>query len=978
MFKYITKLIILEGVKIFSFRKSIFLSLILIILFSRFLNVEGLLREEVSTLSMSSSTLFSDVISSLSDKAGDTPSQYQYIDVVNADVRQINLDTLQFEMKVKSPIPPDPGNGVVVYLWIIDTDMNPDTGQRHVFVGSEYNVRVTFYDGHWQGWVDITPEGGQKTGGGPCPVFIDNDTVSILVKRSQIGNASSFSWEVSASDDRGGFDGADTYAVAHILSEVPSTGVALNVLLSPSQLVLAKGETAGKLTVTVRGQSGERLPFSTVKFFADYPSLVNITPSGEVYALPGKVGHCWITAKVDGIMSSNHVEVTVGSMFLLPPILLLSLDSPIGKLSVEAYDAYGNRVTPRTVEYSSSSPSVATVDNNGVVTAIRPPKTFGETPIISAKIDGVLVPNVVVVRVTQDNLGLAMKALPGKHVVFYIPEQPIQGYDYQKIFSDYDVVRITDIAYELESEATGVVPYGGSTLFLVNDPGHDDGTVPCGLSGNPIRLGSSVDKPASCMISCGGTGFPAWFVYFHEMGHDFTLEGVKPAQFFFGGANHTVVYVEGLATALAMYVAKMIKERASIYNISSNIVNNVITLWHFGSTPSLDQYVKNGAHYDQMNPDVLDEMIDVIGTKYGYDSLYRFYSLFLPRDVPFSFTIDTDAKQATVFVAALSAATGADLRAQFREWGFPIDDEFYARIWDEVNWLVNQRVTNYLIVARGTDNGIYFAVYNDTSKLSWSKLPGMTSNAPSTTLSKCYEDRAYIVVRGMDSGIYFGYLDLKTQKFTGWSRLPGNTPSRPMIISGRDVGLDCKIFLVVRGTDNRIYFNIYDELNSNWTGWKTIPTGITIDAPSVSLVNEKLHIVVRGSDGSSLWYGYLNIDKLTFSGWKYLPGQSPSQPFMTSDGLNIWLVVRGMDNKVYLASTRTGNDWSEWKGIYTGDTLEAPVLEIADYQHLHLLVIGSDSLSIWYTKLLQDGTQVLPWSKLPGLSPSPLAFVQLP
>jgi len=39
------------------------------------------------------------------------------------------------------------------------------------------------------------------------------------------------------------------------------------------------------------------------------------------------------------------------------------------------------------------------------------------------------------------------------------------------------------------------------------------------------------------MISCGGTGFPAWFVYFHEMGHDFTLEGVKPAQFFFGGAT---------------------------------------------------------------------------------------------------------------------------------------------------------------------------------------------------------------------------------------------------------------------------------------------------------------------------------------------------------------------------------------------------------------------------------------------------------
>ena len=139
------------------------------------------------------------------------------------------------------------------------------------------------------------------------------------------------------------------------MSEVPSTGVVSDILLNPLQLVFAKGETAGKLTVTVRGQSGERLPFSIVKLFADYPSLVNVTPSGEVYAVPGKVGHCWITAKVDGIMSSNHVEVTVGSMFLLPLILLLSLDDPSGKLSVEAYDAYGNRVTARALASSLCS-----------------------------------------------------------------------------------------------------------------------------------------------------------------------------------------------------------------------------------------------------------------------------------------------------------------------------------------------------------------------------------------------------------------------------------------------------------------------------------------------------------------------------------------------------------------------------------------------------------------------------------------------
>jgi hypothetical protein len=652
------------------------------------------LQEQLNTFQVNASPepTFFPTISSLTDKAGDVPAKYGYINIVYAEVRQINLDTLQFEIRVKSPIPLDPGNGVVVYLWIIDTDMDPGTGQRHVFVGSEYNVRAAFYDGHWQGWVDPI---GQRPGGGRCPVFIDNDTVSILVKRSQIGNATSFSWEVSASDDRGGFDGADTYAVAHILSEVPSTGVVSDILLSPSLLVLANGVTAGKLTVTVREQSGEMLPFSSAKFFADYPSLVNFTPSGEVYAVPGKVGHCWITAKVDGIMSSNHVEVTVGSMLLLPPILLLSLDSPTGKLSVEAYDAYGNRVTPRTVEYSSSSPSVATVDNNGVVTAIRPPQTFDETPYITAKIDGIPVPNAAVVRVTRDNLGITMKALPGKHVIFYIPEQPIQGFDYQKIFREYDVVRITDIAYELESEVTGVVPYSGSTLFLVNDPGHvSDSTVPCGLSGNPIRLGTYVDKPIhnSCMIVAYGSGTPQFWIYFHEMGHDFTLEGIKPSQFFFGGAHHGWTYAEAFASVVGMYVAKMLEERSSTLGIPRSIVSEIIGVYHFGTAPDLDKYLSEGARYENVSVSVIYDTMNAIATKYGYDSLYRFFSLFLPRDVPFTFTIDTDAKQATVFVAALSAATGADLRAQFREWGFPIDDEFYARIWDEVYRLVNQRV----------------------------------------------------------------------------------------------------------------------------------------------------------------------------------------------------------------------------------------------------------------------------------------------
>jgi len=649
------------------------------------------------------SSLFSTVISHISDKTGDVPSAYSFIDVTYAEIRQINLDTLQFNMKVKSTIPLNPGKDVVAYLWMIDTDLNPNTGQRHVFVGSEYNIRVAFYDSHWQGWVDTID---QNPGGGQCPVFVDNDTVSIIVKRSQIGNATQFNWEVNAFDNYAS-DIADSYANCQVLNTLTSPDVASEILINPSSLTLSDGITSGNLSITIKYANGNSTNVSSAKFFVDYPSMLSVTDDGTVTASAGKFGRCWVTAEIDGILTTDPADVAIGSVELLPPILLLSLSSnPTGTLELKAFDAYGNSVTPNRVEFYSSNPQVATVSETGLVTALRPPTTFSETPYISAKADGIQATNYAVIRVTNDDLGITLDPLSGKHITFYVPRQPIQGFDYQKIFEDYDVVRITDIAYELESEATGVVPFEGGMLFLVNDPGHgSDGTVPCGLSGNPIRLGTDVDKPYdnSCMIVAEGNGWPQWGVFFHEMGHDFTGEGVRINQFLFGGSSHsTFVYAEGFATALGIYVAKMIEERVSLFNIPNNIVYNIeSTVWHFGTTPDLDNYLENGAHYDNATPSVLDDMIDVICTKYGYDSLFRFFSLFLPRNEPFPFAIDSDTKQATVFVAAFSAATGVDLREQFRTWGFPIDDEYYSNIWDEVNKLVHQRVIFTLHIPSG-------------------------------------------------------------------------------------------------------------------------------------------------------------------------------------------------------------------------------------------------------------------------------------
>lgn len=38
--------------------------------------------------------------------------------------------------------------------------------------------------------------------------------------------------------------------------------------------------------------------------------------------------------------------------------------------------------------------------------------------------------------------------------------------------------------------------------------------------------------------------------------------------------------------------------------------------------------------------------------------------------------------------------------------------------------------------------------------------------------------------------------------------------------------------------------------------WMALP-GSTVDSPAAVMYGNELHIVVRGSDGNSLWYGYL-------------------------------------------------------------------------------------------------------------------------
>ena len=143
------------------------------------------------------------------------------------------------------------------------------------------------------------------------------------------------------------------------------------------------------------------------------------------------------------------------------------------------------------------------------------------------------------------------------------------------------------------------------------------------------------------------------------------------------------------------------------------------------------------------------------------------------------------------------------------------------------------------------------------------------------------------------------------------------------------------VAMVVRGTDNAVYYRTYDSVSATWNSWVALP-GSTNDSPAAVVCGNELHIVVRGMDGVTLWHNYVNLVDGSFSGWTWISGTTPSPPTLTSNGNVVVLVVRGADNsvyyRVYTVQTRTWGDWKVFAGGLTCDkvaaTMQGNVLDI--------------------------------------------------
>jgi FtsP/CotA-like multicopper oxidase with cupredoxin domain len=184
------------------------------------------------------------------------------------------------------------------------------------------------------------------------------------------------------------------------------------------------------------------------------------------------------------------------------------------------------------------------------------------------------------------------------------------------------------------------------------------------------------------------------------------------------------------------------------------------------------------------------------------------------------------------------------------------------------------------------------------------------------------------------------------------------------------------LFDAVRGNNDLVYWRTYDFGTSSWSSYAALPGGTTIDTPGAAAYNGQLYFAIRGTDGSSIWFGSVNLTDTSFSGWTQIGGSTPSAPTLVNYGSKLYLVVRGFGNIVYYRSYDTATGiWGGWIGIPDGATSDKPAAAVVG-NALTVVIRGFSSTdaaannTLYYGALNLIDNNFSGWIALGGSTPS--------
>jgi hypothetical protein len=272
-------------------------------------------------------------------------------------------------------------------------------------------------------------------------------------------------------------------------------------------------------------------------------------------------------------------------------------------------------------------------------------------------------------EVRRDSL-VGLSSAKGKRSAFVYPSS------FEPVLRDNKLTLVADEAYRLERELSGIVPLCGDSVSYIFNPYYGGAAI----EGSPIYLGPSM-----------WGNQPAWFVYFHELGHDFCNASARFRQLYPltiglppGPLPFNILFYESWASLPAMYVYEQFMSDSVSGEIPKEVMADIRKDWEKTRKRFIDQWEKYKLKPDlhAINPDIVDGMFLQLRAAHGWGFFKEFYRLMRPQNETLSVldsrvasdSADLRISRSTLTAALFSALAHKDLRDDFRHWDFPVDD----------------------------------------------------------------------------------------------------------------------------------------------------------------------------------------------------------------------------------------------------------------------------------------------------------------
>jgi len=187
-------------------------------------------------------------------------------------------------------------------------------------------------------------------------------------------------------------EGISAVSAVSVAAPAPASVSSISIAFTPASL--APGQTA-QAVATPRDASGNPLTGRTIQWASVDPTLATVSSSGVVTAIGA--GSVTITASSEGVTGAATLAVTTAAPATIANVVVTIAPATVAaggssQATVKLTDAAGNVLTGRTIAWTSSMPSLATINASGTITAIA-----GGTSTIRATSEGKMGANTVTV-----------------------------------------------------------------------------------------------------------------------------------------------------------------------------------------------------------------------------------------------------------------------------------------------------------------------------------------------------------------------------------------------------------------------------------------------------------------------------------------------------------------------------------------------------------------------------------------------------